>query len=336
MPSNTTSEKIAIVIIDSDPMGSQLLAEVLSRDERFEIVESASAPLTRLRSDVNVALVSSTLEGERGKGYGLARQFARLTETRVIMLIEESTPDAVLQAFRSGARGVFSRRDSLKALPKCIQSVHSGQVWASNRDIEYLLAMVGHCSPVHLVGAKGKVLLSKREQDVVAWVIEGMTNREVAKGLSLSEHTVKNYLFRIFDKLGVSNRAELIVYTLSQISANQVATKSKQAFARDESGLECLLNTAERCYVAHYCIGETYRNGGGGVPSDKVTAYMWFLIAQSVCTKIYKKSQLAASEVQADLLATQVAEAERRAEEWLQRCNQFDLGPDQGKWAVGI
>jgi two-component system nitrate/nitrite response regulator NarL len=325
MPPDTASEKIAIAIIDTNPMGSQLLAEVLSRDDRFEIVECASEPPTPLRKNVNVALISSTLASKLGSGYQLAHEFASRAGTRTVMLIEESTPESVFQAFRSGARGVFSRRDSVKALPKCIQSVHSGQVWASNQEIEYLLSMIGERAPSRLIDAKGRLLLSKREQDVVAYVIEGLTNREIAKHLSLSEHTIKNYLFRIFEKLGISTRAELIVYALSQISANQAAAKSKRAFTSDDLGLEGLLDIAEHCYVAPYRLGEIYRDGGEGVSIDKVTAYMWFLITQSVCTRMYKKGQVAGSEIRAGLLSAQITEAERRAQQWLQRFEQLDM-----------
>src|SRR5437763_241036 len=56
--------------------------------------------------------------------------------------------------------------------------------------------------------------------DVVRWVAEGLTNREIAAQLDLSEHTVKNYLFRIFEKLGISNRMELILYVVSQLAVS--------------------------------------------------------------------------------------------------------------------
>jgi DNA-binding CsgD family transcriptional regulator len=61
----------------------------------------------------------------------------------------------------------------------------------------------------------GKPLLSARELDVVRCVAEGLSNREIAQRLTLREHTVKNYLFRIFDKLGVSSRVEVVLYALS-------------------------------------------------------------------------------------------------------------------------
>ena len=65
-----------------------------------------------------------------------------------------------------------------------------------------------------MVDASGQHLLTYREEQVVALVADGLTNRDVASELGLSEHTVKKYLFRIFDKLGISNRVELVLYAV--------------------------------------------------------------------------------------------------------------------------
>jgi len=59
-------------------------------------------------------------------------------------------------------------------------------------------------------------LLSKREQDVVRWLAEGHTNSEIALKMKISDNTVKNYLFRIFNKLGVSSRVEVVLYAANQ------------------------------------------------------------------------------------------------------------------------
>jgi DNA-binding CsgD family transcriptional regulator len=76
------------------------------------------------------------------------------------------------------------------------------------------------------LSASGDALLSAREIDVVRCVAEGLSNREIAQRLSLREHTVKNYLFRIFDKLGVSSRVEVVLYALGNHAA---AAKSDDA-----------------------------------------------------------------------------------------------------------
>jgi DNA-binding CsgD family transcriptional regulator len=69
---------------------------------------------------------------------------------------------------------------------------------------------------VRAVDSNGLSLLSKREMDVVRSLAEGLTNREIAERLGLSQHTIKNYLFRVYDKLGVSSRLELLFMTLTQ------------------------------------------------------------------------------------------------------------------------
>ena len=77
---------------------------------------------------------------------------------------------------------------------------------------------------VRAVDANGLSLLSKREMDVVRSLAEGLTNREIAERLGLSQHTIKNYLFRVYDKLGVSSRLELLFMTLTQAGAPQAAS----------------------------------------------------------------------------------------------------------------
>ena len=77
---------------------------------------------------------------------------------------------------------------------------------------------------VRVVDCDGANLLTKREEDLVRAVADGLSNRDIAGKLNLSEHTVKNYIFRIFEKLGVSNRVELVLYALSNSRRAEVST----------------------------------------------------------------------------------------------------------------
>ena len=74
---------------------------------------------------------------------------------------------------------------------------------------------------LHMVNSGGIRLLTPREEKVVALVADGLSNREVAQELRLSQHTIKKYLFRIFDKLGISSRVELVLYALSHDNSRQ-------------------------------------------------------------------------------------------------------------------
>jgi DNA-binding NarL/FixJ family response regulator len=94
--------------------------------------------------------------------------------------------------------------------------VHQGQIWASNLQLRYLVESLAAIAPPPITDAQGVSLLTKREQSLVQLVAEGRTNRDISRELGLSEHTVRNYLFRIFNKLGTSNRLELALYVINQ------------------------------------------------------------------------------------------------------------------------
>jgi two-component system nitrate/nitrite response regulator NarL len=217
VPGPGNLEKIRVLAADGTRMGSQLLAQALAQDSRFQVtgIEPKSASILAAVTDSrpHVVLMSSILEESTVQGFDLTRQVCGAHPgTRVVLLMDTSNPAAVVEAFRCGARGVFSRTESSTALAKCISSVHHGQVWANSTELRYLIEALRESEPVRLVDSGGQALLSKREQDVVRCVAEGLSNREIASCLKLTEHTVKNYLFRIFDKLGVSSRVEVVLY----------------------------------------------------------------------------------------------------------------------------
>jgi len=128
------------------------------------------------------------------------------------MLLEQCERDLVVDSFRGGARGIFCRTASFEALCKCIERVHQGQIWASSTELQIILEAFASAVPLRATNHRGENLLTRREEQVVNLVAQGLTNREISGQLRLSEHTVKNYLFRIFDKLGVSSRVELVLY----------------------------------------------------------------------------------------------------------------------------
>ena len=143
-------------------------------------------------------------------------------EVAKIILLDTYDREVVVNAFRSGARGLFCfSQYPFRLLCKCIQSVHQGQVWANSEQMQYLIEALSQVPSLHMVNSRGIRLLTPREEQVVALVADGLSNREVARELCLSEHTIKKYLFRIFDKLGISSRVELVLYALSHGGSRQ-------------------------------------------------------------------------------------------------------------------
>jgi len=110
----------------------------------------------------------------------------------------------------------FCREEPLQALSKCINAVNQGQIWANSKQLRSVLDAFASAAPLRLANGQGRVVLTKREIDVVKLVVDGLTNRAVAEKLGLTEHTVSNYLFRIYEKLGISSRVELVLYSLKR------------------------------------------------------------------------------------------------------------------------
>jgi DNA-binding NarL/FixJ family response regulator len=135
----------------------------------------------------------------------------------VVMILDSSKATTVVDAFRAGATGIFSRDQSSELLCKCIHAVHRGQVWASSKELHLVIEVLGSTQqPAKSVRLGRPGLLTKREEGVVHLVAEGLTNRDISHQLNLSEHTVRNYLFRIFNKVGTSNRLELALYAIDR------------------------------------------------------------------------------------------------------------------------
>jgi DNA-binding NarL/FixJ family response regulator len=219
--SGPQSEKtISVMVADENRMACQLLASSLERRRDFSVVGAAvslaEACEAVKRAGPQVAIVSANLKDGPLSGFELLRNIRQThPDTRVILLLDSSERNIVVDAFRAGARGVFCRSHSFKLLCKCIACVHEGQIWADSSQMQFVVESLAPQAPAEVVNAKGESLLTKREKEVVACVADGLSNREIAKQLKLSEHTVKNYLFRICDKVGTSGRVELVLYALS-------------------------------------------------------------------------------------------------------------------------
>jgi DNA-binding NarL/FixJ family response regulator len=216
---------ISLVVAASSALGNELLCRAFKqRGKQFKVVGCA---LTRkdlvkqvAEHQPDLALINVNLRGEPTGGMQALRE-VRLTRlsTRAVMLSDSSKREQVIEAFSHGARAVFCKSEGFEALCKCIRSVHAGQVWADSSQLRWVVQALGERKPVRIVSATGAPLLTKQEERIVRMVTEGLPNTKISKSLGLSTHMVKNHLFRIYEKLGVSNRVELVLYALSKRDA---------------------------------------------------------------------------------------------------------------------
>jgi DNA-binding NarL/FixJ family response regulator len=307
---------IRVIVVDRSAMHSQLLADGMERDGQLRAF-SAPTPAdvfeAAAQGQVDVAVISSTLD-EPGRGFEVLRTFHSLhPDIATVMLLESSKREVVVQAFRAGARGVLGRQASLADLCKCIHCVHEGQVWASAEEMLFLLDVLTSSPEISAVDHRGMGLLSERELEVVRSLAEGLTNREIGERLGLSRHTVKNYLFRIFDKIGVSSRMELLHLTLRQSAASQ----NSQSVHDPVSDFElCRKNAEDGSPQAQVDLAERYRTGLG-TPKDNVAAYMWNLLSERALLEVRERANAAKAELLQSMNSAEILEAQQRASAWL-------------------
>jgi DNA-binding NarL/FixJ family response regulator len=213
-------DRISVLVVTADNMTSELLKNAFATGRKGFTVETLTGSSHKIIGELgahpaDVALISEELQDGPDAGIKVLQKTRDSHHTSAIMLLQSSKPERVVNAFRDGARGVFYRSHSLKSLSKCIQAVHKGQIWVSNEDLEHLIKALSHLKTFHLNNSQGMPLLTRREEDVVRLVADGLKNREIALRLKVKEHSIRNYIYRIFEKLGVSSRVELILYVFS-------------------------------------------------------------------------------------------------------------------------
>ncbi len=211
---------IRVLVADSNQTQSQLLSSALRRHAGLKVT-CCHGELTDCLQALASAPADLLLLGDGSADHeqlistlrGLRNIHPRIG---IVLLLDTYDRTLVVNAMRAGARGLFCRaREPFRALLRCITVVHSGQFWANTEQMEYMVEALSSSAPSRVVNAKGEGLLTPRENQVVNLVAEGSGNRVIAEQLGITENTVKKSLLRIYDKLGVSNRVELVLYALT-------------------------------------------------------------------------------------------------------------------------
>jgi len=204
-----------VLIVDRDSMSSDLLATAIVRERSCEASALRSSDLlpALAKHGADLVVIGADLDSKPGSGFALSHQAIRaFPDASIVILLNSNSHDLVISAFQAGARGVFSRQQSMDEFLDCIEHVRKGFIWAGREETTALLETFRSIAVPHMVTAINSPTLTARELQVVQLAAKGKTNKTIAVELRLSEHTVKNYLFRAFEKLGVTSRVELLFY----------------------------------------------------------------------------------------------------------------------------
>ena len=132
---------------------------------------------------------------------------------RIVATASAASDDASMRHVRGGAAGVILKTVDPQMFVKCARRVTAGETWIPNRHISTLAKLLGQ-APAK--SARPVDTLTHREKTIISYLMQGWRNREISNQLAISEQTVKNHLRTIYDKVGVSDRLELVLYAIHQ------------------------------------------------------------------------------------------------------------------------
>jgi DNA-binding NarL/FixJ family response regulator len=291
---------IRVVVAGNTRMHAELLAQAIQRDTAIQVVgcTSNSSEVFQIaeRSPIDVAVIGSQLDEQPDRGFEVLRELrATYPGIRGIVLLDSAKNESIVNAFRAGAKGIFSKNSPLTGLCKCIRCIHEGQIWATHEELEIAFETLNNSPVVRAVDAQGVSLLTNREQAVVECVAEGLATHEIAERLHLSKHTVKNYLTRVFDKLGVSNRVELLFLVLARTPARG----------------EPMRNPSPPVLASVEPLAE-----GKGAPRDPMAAYVRCLINEKNILITKRQVAAAKKKLAESMTREQVEDAEGQVAAW--------------------
>ena len=206
--------RVTIIIADDHAIVREGLQMLLQAEPAFQVIGEAvdGAEAVQLVKTLEPDVLLLDVAMPRLGGLAALRELASASvSVRSIMLAAAITQEDIVLALQLGARGVVLKETASKMLFACIRAVMAGQYWVG-RDtvaglVEALRSLSSSRSKRHQDFG-----LTPRQLEVVLHVVGGLSNKEIAQTLSLSEDTIKHHLTNIFDKTGVSNRLEVALF----------------------------------------------------------------------------------------------------------------------------
>jgi DNA-binding NarL/FixJ family response regulator len=215
----TPVARIRVLIADDHPILREGLRKLLEDAGGFEVVGQAAdgVEAVRLARETRPDVLLLDLAMPRASGLDAVRELSTAPSPPRVLILTVAIDDAqVVEALELGARGVILKEAATELLFKAIRSVVVGQYWVGRDTVTDIVRLLRERRAAAARRRRTPAeRLTDRERGIVALVAAGASNREVAQRLALAEDTVKHHISNIFDKLGVSNRAELAAYAAS-------------------------------------------------------------------------------------------------------------------------
>jgi DNA-binding NarL/FixJ family response regulator len=207
---------IRVILADTQAIFRAGLRKIFALEDDIRVVGQAETlaqtqtAVKKFSADVLVfesALAPNPVEA-------IASFISQSPTVRIIVVTPTSDEDLTLELFRRGAHGILSRDVEPETMVDCLRKVAAGENWLDNRGTHWVMEAYRNQNS-RPSGGRPKVQLTPKETLIVSCVTQGMKNKEIALRVGTTEQVVKNYLRKVYDKLGVADRLELALYCLN-------------------------------------------------------------------------------------------------------------------------
>ena len=207
---------VRVIVADTQAIFRAGLRKIFALEDDIRVVGQAEtlpqtqSAVAKFSADVLIfeaALTPNPVESVAE----LMRQYPQL---RVIVVTPGADEDLTLELFRRGAHGIVSREVEPELMVDCLRKIVSGETWLDTQGIHWVMQAYRNQGN-RPAGSRPKVQLTPKETLIVSCVTQGMKNKEIALRVGTTEQVVKNYLRKVYDKLGVADRLELALYCLN-------------------------------------------------------------------------------------------------------------------------
>ena len=212
--------RIGILIADDHAVFRYGLRKLLESEPEFAVVGEAvdGSQVAKLTSVLKPAVLMLDLAMPRLTGIEVLRELASAQgEVRTIVLTAAIEKKQIVEALQLGARGILLKDAAIHLVTRCIEKVLAGDYWVGREAVTSMVDYLQGLKRSTEATPEPRLLgFTPREQEIIAAILTGSANKEIAAKLSISEDTVKHHLSSIFDKAGVSNRLELAIWSMNK------------------------------------------------------------------------------------------------------------------------
>jgi two-component system, NarL family, nitrate/nitrite response regulator NarL len=206
---------VRIILADSQAIYRVGIRKVFALEDDLRVVAQADS-LDSLRSAI-ARYPSDVVLLEGGLLAGTANAIPELLrlapDVKLIVQAVAADESHTVELYRRGVRGIVNRSISPDLLVRCVRRIAAGETWIDNQSVNWVIEAY-RAQAAALVSPRSQPRLSPKELAIITCITQGKRNKEIAFQLGTTEQVIKNYLRKIYDKLGVSDRLELALYCL--------------------------------------------------------------------------------------------------------------------------